>query len=68
MRLIDVLTEEALLVFELEDASPSLQADQHGDARRRTRALCELPAFTDDVDNNAALPTQAALALQQAVD
>lgn len=48
LQLQDILAAEGRLVFRALDAASTLQADQHGDPRRRTPVLRELPALSDD--------------------
>lgn len=59
LELQDILPAEALLVLRAVDAGTALQADQHGDPRRRAPVLRELPALSDD----GACPSEIAEAL-----
>lgn len=48
LELQDILPAEAHLVLRAVAAGTALQADQHGDPRRRAPVLRELPALSDD--------------------
>lgn len=62
LQLQDILAAEARLVLRAPDAAATLQADQHGDPRRRTPVLRELPALSEDGTG----PSEIAEALLQA--
>ncbi len=44
--LIEVLSDEAVLVLRYQDGSPLIQGDQFGHAVRRTAEIVEVPVFT----------------------
>jgi hypothetical protein len=59
LQLQDILATEGRLVLRSQDAAATLQADQHGDPRRRTPVLRELPVLSEDGTN----PSEVAEAL-----
>lgn len=62
LQLQDILAAEARLVFSAPNSAATLQADQHGDPRRRAPVLRELPALND----RGTGPSEIAEALLQA--